>query len=127
MVSAATNPVIADISVSGADAIAFTPDGKRAYVVGYGTHSVTGIDTATRAVTTVIGLPDSGPGNLAVTPDGTAVFVTAYNSNTVQVISTATNTITATINTGSRPRGMSNLPGRHEGVHPPCLQQTPSR
>ncbi|MEU2823130.1 YncE family protein [Streptomyces bacillaris] len=110
VISAATNTVIADISVSGADAIAFTPDGKRAYVVGYGTNSVTAIDTATQVVTTVIGLPNSGPGNLEVTPDGTAVYVTAYNNNTVQVISTATNTVTATINTGSRPRGMSISP-----------------
>jgi YVTN family beta-propeller protein len=90
---------------NGPDEMAFTPDGRFAYVADFfeglaGTVSV--IDTATR--TTVATIPVGAyPAGVTVTPDGRYVYVTNWGTTTVSVISTATNTVVATVTVGNAP------------------------
>jgi YVTN family beta-propeller protein len=75
--------VIATITVGAAPwGVAFSPDGRLAYVGNSGGHTISVIDVQTRHVTTVSGgiLNGSGPAGVAVTPDGSKVFFTAYSA-----------------------------------------------
>jgi YVTN family beta-propeller protein len=73
--------------------VAFSPDGRTAYVSLYDKDSGAGefavLDTRTRDVVTTIRM-DGRPWAPAVTPDGTRVYVPVEDSNTVAVIDTET-------------------------------------
>jgi YVTN family beta-propeller protein len=117
VINTATNTVVATIPVpNGAAAVAVTPDGTRAYVVGAGDVSV--IDTASN---TVVGSPIpvgtfvSGLlVGIGITPNGSSVYVTNSDSGTVSVIATASNTVVATNPAGTNPSGIAITP---DGTH----------
>jgi YVTN family beta-propeller protein len=101
VIDTATRKVIATLRVLGApSAVAFSPDGARAYVLtadGLWTYS-----TSTRKVVRVIGgLGD--PRSVAVAPGGSTLYVTDTNGNSVKVISAATGKVIATIGVGELP------------------------
>jgi YVTN family beta-propeller protein len=95
--------------------LAFTPDSKRAYIVG---HPVSGgptnfyaIDTSTFAV--VVSYPLGGPGfgtALGMTRDGKQLYVVNRASNAIEVISTATNDLVARIPVGKAPVAIGIMP-----------------
>lgn len=81
------------ISLRGANAIAITPDGTRAYV----SQSIGRVSMIDVATTRLIGDPiviESGSRDLAITPDGNRLYVTG---SVVSVIEIVTNTVVATI------------------------------
>lgn len=75
-----------------ADIVAFTPDGKTAYVAGSGT--VTPISTATNTSGRPINTGMQMPVQIVVAPDGQSVYVVGYpgDRSTILPISTASNT-----------------------------------
>jgi YVTN family beta-propeller protein len=82
--------------------IAVSPDGTRAYVCNYASHSVSVIETATNRVLTNISV-GTGPTGIAVSPDGTRAYVSNQGSFTVSVIEMATNQVLTTIRVGNNP------------------------
>jgi YVTN family beta-propeller protein len=133
VINTTTNTVVATIPIANAPfpaavtvgAVAFTPDGKHAYVTYLAGHffpgtSVAVIDTATNMVVARIGVGCCSQG-VAVTPDGKHVYALASNGGNngiVSVIDTATNTIVATISVPSVfPNGVALTPdGKHAYV-----------
>ena len=104
--------------------MAFTPDGKRAYVTNSlgrgrpgaldGTVSV--ITTATGAVSAPITVGND-PFGVAITPDGKHAYVTNRVDGTVSVITTATGAVSATITVGRNPGAVAITPdGKHAYV-----------
>ena len=89
--------------------VAITPDGKRAYVTGSISDTVSVIDTISNTLETA-GLPilvGSFPTGVAITPDGNFAYVANLFDNSVSVICTdptsarcAYNTVVATITAG---------------------------
>ena len=78
---------------SATTGIAFTPDGKFAYVAQFNGGTVSVINTATGAVVgspivadTVVG--PAGPMGIAISPDGKSAYVTTWLDKTVAVIDT---------------------------------------
>jgi YVTN family beta-propeller protein len=87
--------------------VAFSPDGRTAYVASNEEEHVSVISTATNTVTATIPIApipaDEQPWAVAVSPDGRVVYVTNYFGNSVSVISTAAGTVTATVPAGTNP------------------------
>jgi len=86
---AITNQVIGTIPVTGALSIAFSPDGTRAYALGYpgaGGFGICAIDTSTLAVTNIIPGKFGGPigEGLAVTSDGALLYSGGFPPNPFQ-------------------------------------------
>lgn len=91
-------------------AVAFSPDGSRAYVANEGSFgneppplslgSVSVIDTRSRAVVSTVAI--TFPFGLAMSPDGQSVYV-VENDHMVSVLATATNTVVSRIPVGQRP------------------------
>jgi YVTN family beta-propeller protein len=78
--------------------VAFSPDGKKAYVANYDKNTVSVISVAANSVTSTISMPDKAkPYSVAFSRDGTKAYVTNNDNGTVSVISVATGKITATI------------------------------
>jgi YVTN family beta-propeller protein len=102
------NAVTGTIKVAegGPQFVAFTPDGKRAYVSIFNnarTVNVVGVlDTATNAFITTVPV-GVRPFALDVTPDGKKVYVPNHDSGSITVIDTATNTVVDTINVAPNP------------------------
>ena len=100
-----TNTVAGTISTGtteqGRNCLAFTPDGRHAYVVGDGDILV--IDTATHTVATTISVAGfSGtdqPNFVVVSPDGARAYITNFDHE-MRVVDTATNTVIDTIDVG---------------------------
>ncbi|MGE0238898.1 MAG: cytochrome D1 domain-containing protein [Parvibaculaceae bacterium] len=86
--------------------LAFSPDGRRAYVTTGGLNKLTVIDTATRTVTASVAV-GTDPVGVAVTPDGRRVYVTNHGSGNVSVVDTRTNTVSATVAVGAEPFGVA--------------------
>jgi YVTN family beta-propeller protein len=101
----ATGTALAPITVGGIpDAIAFTPDGKTAYVLTTNGNADSGMVTPIRTATNTA-LPPikvGNPGAMAITPDGKTAYV-ATEPDTVTPIRTATNTALAPIKVGHSP------------------------
>ena len=72
--------------------LAFTPDGKHAYVANYVDGTVSVIDTAIGTVSAVIGVRQGALG-VAATPDGKHIYVSNQNDGTVSVLTTASGTV----------------------------------
>lgn len=100
VIDTATNTVVSTISVGNyPHAVAFTPDGKFAYVIE-GTKcciwGISVIDTAADAVVTARPL-DRLPLGIAFTSDGKFAYVPTHNPYSVLVIDTNTNEVKSTI------------------------------
>ena len=73
----------------GTEGLAFTRDGRTAYVTGGDADTISVIDVRTRAVVRV--LPSAGgPRRVYVRPDGDRAYVSQLFGNEIQVIDTAT-------------------------------------
>jgi YVTN family beta-propeller protein len=68
-----------------ASAVAFSPEGERAYVAFQGAEAILAIDPFTFAITGSIDDVGHAPQGLAVSPDGTRLFVHAFLSREVRV------------------------------------------
>ena len=91
-VTAIESGVVSTIKTGGnPEQVAFTPDGKNAYVST--ADSAVVINTATHAVTPISGLTEGGFG-LAITPDGATVYVTSNTDQIVYAIATSNNSVT---------------------------------
>ncbi|MBK8295420.1 MAG: YncE family protein [Solirubrobacterales bacterium] len=73
--------------------IAITPDGTKAYVVNWGSSSVSVIDLNTNTVGPAIPVGNF-PVNVEITPDGSKAYVVSEFDNAVAVIDTATDSVT---------------------------------
>ena len=82
-------------------AVAFSPDGTRAYVTDYINHAVLVVDTSTNTVVNTIRLVDSPatyafPGGIAVSADGTRAYVASANGG-ISIVDTATGNVVGNI------------------------------
>ncbi|CAN7469120.1 YncE family protein [Pseudomonas sp. LjRoot277] len=89
--------------------IAVSPDGTRAYVSNWSSHTVSVIDTATHRVLTHIPVGNR-PWGVTVSPDDARAYVCNFGSHTVSVIDTATNQVLTTIPVGNSPYGIAVSP-----------------
>jgi YVTN family beta-propeller protein len=91
----------------GAGAIAFTPDGKFAYVVNRLTRVVLVLDTITKTVVgRVIGTGDTD--GIAVAADGKRAYATGGKS--ISVLDTSTNTVETTVPLETRGFAIAIIP-----------------
>ena len=115
IVDPATESVTGEIAVGdGPVAVAFTPDGEKAFVVNMGQcqgpGEVSVIDVAGSAVTGTLGVGEC-PQSVAVTPDGAEAWVVNRNSDDLSVIDVATASVTRTIQViGNFPRRIAFTP-----------------
>jgi YVTN family beta-propeller protein len=93
-------------------AIAIAPDGKRAYVAGQLSDTISVIDTATDAVSAAITLPNGeGIAHLAISPDGQRVYATVLAGNSIYVIDASSNTaLEPVIDVGFSPAAIAVSP-----------------
>jgi YVTN family beta-propeller protein len=114
VIDVAKREQVASVKVGGRPrGIAFTPDGKRAYVACELANTVYAIDATKHAVLAAIPAGNFSNG-VTMRPDGARVFISNGRDGTVSVIDTSTNAIVATVKVGNRPWNMAITPGRHE-------------
>ncbi len=77
--------------------VAFSPNGKYAYVGNAGSENVVIIDTSTNTVVSTITSGFSLPYSISFSPSGAYAYVANKNSNNVAIINTATNTVVNSI------------------------------
>ncbi|MFI9810558.1 beta-propeller fold lactonase family protein [Saccharothrix variisporea] len=93
-------------------AVAVSPDGTKAYVVGYG-YSMAVIDTATKTVTSVY-TGARGATDVKVTPDGSRVYIADFDGDRVIVFGTEANSVIAAVPLPTHPNRLAIMPdGRH--------------
>ncbi len=126
-IDTATSTVFAPISTGsgspGTFDIAFTPDGRRAYVTNSNANTVAVIDVASR---TPIGSPipvDNTPQGIAIAPDGRTAYVCAHGASKIDVIDLTTNTVSSTLPATSP--ALIGIPS--DGRHAYVMTQTPGR
>ena len=87
-------PVVTGIiSVGDApNSVAFSPNGKKAYVANYNEDTVSVITVATGEETSTITV-GNGPTSVAFSPNGKKAYVANYNEDTVSVINVSTGTV----------------------------------
>jgi YVTN family beta-propeller protein len=114
VINTATNTLERIISGgTGTFGVAFTPDGKFAYVGNNGDDTVSVINTASNTIVSAIRIPPvrSGSANqpigVAITPDGRFAYVTNSGSNSVSVINTTTRQVVLSIPVGNSPVGIT--------------------
>jgi YVTN family beta-propeller protein len=104
VIDTATNVVVSTIAVDNPGRVAFTPDGRFAYVASSGnwpsTGSIVVIDTASYARGATIPTQAIFLGGPVTSPDGQFVYFTDPNHSTVSMIATATNSIVASFAVG---------------------------
>jgi YVTN family beta-propeller protein len=111
VVDTSTNSIITTIPINnvsrwGPRGIAFTPDGKEAYVNILSPEKVVVISTATYTVVGSISLVGAdGPSEIAITPDGSRAYVSNRDNSTVSVIDIVTRTLMTTIPVSLEPYG----------------------
>jgi YVTN family beta-propeller protein len=87
--------------------IAFTPDGKYAYVTGRNAQVVYQVDVITHMVVATILITQPDPEGILITPDGKTAYVTSFiGGNTVIPISLPSNTVGTPITVGTSPAQM---------------------
>jgi YVTN family beta-propeller protein len=95
------------------EAVAITPDGRRAYVTNFASNDVSVIDTTTNMVVDTITV-GSSPAGVAITPDGSRAYVInvqfGVDLDNVCVIDTATNMVVDTITVGIAITGIAITP-----------------
>lgn len=106
VINTTTNLVTHTVGVgSSPDALAVSPDGSRIYVGNHG-GNVSVIDTATKAVTTIVA--GSPVRDLAITPDGSKVYL-AMEASGLKRIDTVTNAV-STVSGFVCPEGVAVTP-----------------
>ncbi len=93
---------------SGPRDVEASPDGTLAVAVNTGSNSVSVIDIATGASTSIP--VEKSPLRVAITPDGTRAYVTNFESHSVSVIDLTTRTVVQTIPVGYNPYGIDIAP-----------------
>lgn len=120
------NSVIATINVGVTPtAVAFSPDGKTAYVVNNnnygdpGSDNITVVDVATNLpIATINDASFSEPWRIAINAAGTKAYVCNSNTTTVSIVDLATNTVTSVIPGFDGPSGIVITPdGRYAYVN----------
>lgn len=92
--------------------IAFSPDGKKAYVTIGIQNNVIAIDTSDNTISTTIPVGNL-PISVAFSPDGKKAYVTNRNGNNVSVINPKTDTVTGTpISVGESPEDVAFSPSQ---------------
>ena len=94
--------------------LAFTPDGRKAYVVNGGGNRVRVIDTETETVDNTLIRVGDQPQEIAINSVGTRAYVTNFGDGTVSVIDMETNTELTRIIVGGNPNGIAVRPGDAE-------------
>ena len=80
-----------------------TPDGRRAYVAGFGAGTVRVLDAVTNTFISPPITVGNNPYGIGLTPDGRKLYVANSGNSNVSVIDTATNTVIATMPAGVSP------------------------
>lgn len=93
----------------GPNAVAFSPDGKYAYVVNFITANVSIIDTASKLVVDTIRILPNGllSSDIAVTPDGKVALVSNLLSSNVSVLDLASKKVIQNITVPSGPMAVA--------------------
>ena len=89
--------------------IAFTPDGRLAYVTEGAAGSVSVVDLSARKVIDTIPV-GKRPWGIALSPDARWLYTADGRSNQVSVIDTHTRKVSATIPVGDRPNDLLYIP-----------------
>jgi YVTN family beta-propeller protein len=121
VIDTATNTVVATVPVGNSPAaVAFTQNGKHAYVTNTFGNNVSVIRTATNTVVDTIPV-GSLPGAIAITPDGKHAYVITNDvPNNFWVIDTTTRTVVAMVPAGTTPGAVAVTPdGKHAYVTVP--------
>ncbi len=110
VIDTGTDKVTATVPLgdTGADAIALTPDGTRAYVANPGSGSVSVINTSTNKVEATVPVPDAVA--IAISPSGTVAYVTEFSGNALATINIASNSVGPTILVGTHPSAVAVSP-----------------
>ena len=116
VVATMTSPVFASPRVvsiidvgQGPLSVAFSPNGKYAYVANEGDDTVSVITVATGEETSTIDVGDY-PGSVAFSPNGKKAYVTNFDQDTVSVISVAKGLETDAIPVGDGPGSVAFSP-----------------
>jgi len=105
VIDTATDSVTDTISMTGAQAIAVSPDGSFLYVVGGASNdSLIRIRTSDNTIVATVTI-GSTPTSVEITPDGLHAMVVLSSLNSAAFVDTATNTITSTVPVGATPYG----------------------
>lgn len=86
-------------------ALLLTRKGTQALVANQGSHSISVVDVATRAVIAEIPLP-AAPTQLALSPDERTLFVSCEHDNAVVSIDLGTRQLQRRLETGDEPQGL---------------------
>ncbi|GAB3744322.1 hypothetical protein GCM10027598_78690 [Amycolatopsis oliviviridis] len=105
-VANAADPTVLVATGKYPEAVAISPDGKKAYVTSPPDATVTVVDTVTHKVTNTIAV-QRGPFEVAFTPDGSKAYVANAYSNAVSVIDTASETMVASAFGGDYPTSLT--------------------
>ncbi|MCI0417898.1 MAG: glycosyltransferase family 39 protein [Acidobacteria bacterium] len=107
VVDARSLEMIAEIPVGKEPfGLAFSPDGRRAYIANAQSRDVSVIDTKENRLIQSIAIPSELPVWVGVSPDGTYVYVTNERSDDLTVIASASNSVVGRIPVGKGPAGI---------------------
>jgi YVTN family beta-propeller protein len=82
-------------TLQGPRGVAFSPDGKKAFITNYYSDYVTVLDTASRSVVRTVSLGKASPNKVAVTTDGKKVYVShGGDVNGISVINASDYSVT---------------------------------
>ncbi len=113
MIDVATDSIVAQFPIRDGKTkpvrIAFTPDGRYAYLTEGAAGTVSVLDVATGKVVDTIPV-GRRPWGLALSPDGRRIYTADGRSNQVSVIDAATRKVVATIPVGDRPNDLLYIP-----------------
>ena len=91
-----------------------TPDGSRAFFIGWGDGTIYGLDTSTYAITATIPLIGNDQRGIAVSPDGAHLYVADNAYRQVTAINLQTNSVITSVLLGSHPEQIALSP---DGSH----------
>jgi len=95
-----------DAKVKGANRLAFTPDGRLAFISSLGSGEVIIYDVKTRKLVKQVNI-GHGAAGLLMDPDGTRAFVACTPDNYIAVIDLKTLNVTGKLEAGGSPDGLA--------------------
>jgi len=113
VVDVVTSTVIHTLPITYAGGIAFSPDGRRAYIADTQTNTVDVLDTTTPAVLDSVPAGRT-PQSIAVSPDGFTAWVADTATNTVSVVDTG---LAAPPTVTGQPRSQLAVAGHRATFH----------